>query len=151
MYEFKLDFTKSVPYRYCPSVKKAGALYIQCIAQAPMDIEFRQLRPGIFQITVYKEADKKKLGGKSISYDFGGDNNHTLHTAKVPLILQEKRPFYQNPKWVTIDKMFDSGLSYATHEQVDDFLSNFGTLKMRKITMAVHCKLEAICRKKRQI
>ena len=92
-----------------------------------MDIEFRELRPGIFIITVDKEADKKKLQGKSLSYDFG-EKSHTLHTAKVPFILQEKRAFYQNPKWVSIDKLYESGLQYATHEQVDAFLSNFGTI-----------------------
>ena len=127
MYEFKLDFTKSVPYRYCPGPKEAAALYIQCIAQAPMDIEFRKLRPGIFIITVDSEVDKKKLVGKSLSYDFG-ENSHTLHNAKIPLILQEKRAFYQNPKWITIDRLYDSGLKFATHQQVDTFLANFGEI-----------------------
>ena len=127
MFEFKVDFTKSVPHRYCPSAKEAGALYIQCLAQAPMDIEFLEVRTGIFQITVSNEADKKKLEGKKLSYDFG-ENNHTMNTANIPLILQEKRPFYKNPKWVSIDKMYDSALKYATHEQVDLFLSAFGTI-----------------------
>ena len=128
MFTFKLDFTVSVPFVYCPDARKAGALYIQCIAQAPMNIEFRQISTGIFLITVNNESDKKKLVNKSLSYDFGGNNGHTLKTAKVPLVLQEKRPYYQNPKWVTIDKLYDSGLSCATHKQVDEFLLGYGTL-----------------------
>ena len=127
MYEFKLDFTVSVPYRYCPTLQEAKVNYIQQIAQAPMDIEFRDLRTGIFLITVDTEADKKRLMGKSLSYDFG-EKPHTLHTAKVPFILQEKRAFYANPKWVTIDKLYDSGLQYVSHEQVDVFLARYGTI-----------------------
>ncbi len=127
MHEFKVDFTVSTPYRYCPSLKEAKVLYIQCVAQAPMDIEFRELKTGIFLITVYSEADKKKLVGKYLPFDFG-ENGHSLHSVKVPFNLQEKRPFYQNPKWVSVDKLYASGLQYASHEQVDAFLANYGTV-----------------------
>ena len=59
MFEFKLDFTKSVPPRYCPNAQEAAALYIQCVANAPMDIEFREIRSGLFNITVNDERAKK--------------------------------------------------------------------------------------------
>ena len=71
MFEFKLDFTKYVPYRYCLDPKKASQLYLQHVANAPMDIEFREVRTGIFNITVYSERDKKRLEDKKIKYDFG--------------------------------------------------------------------------------
>ena len=62
-----------------------------------------------------------------MSYDFG-EKSHILHTAKVPFVLQEKRASYANPKWITIDKLFDSGLQYVSHEQVDVFLAKYGTI-----------------------
>ena len=127
MYEFMLDFTKSVPFRYCPSTQETQALYIQCIAQAPMDIEFRSVKTGIFIITVNSEKDKKRLEGGFLTYHFG-ERKHVLHSAKVPLVLQKKRQFYQNPKWITIDKLYDSGLKYASNEQVDAFLTQYGDL-----------------------
>ena len=127
MFEFKIDFTKSVPYRHCPDAQEAAALYIQCVANAPMDIEFRQVRTGLFNITVSSEGDKKRLENKFITYDFG-EKTHVLHTAKVPLILQKKRQFYENPKWITIDKLYDSALRYATNEQIDDFLRKHGEI-----------------------
>jgi len=127
MYEFKLDFSKSVPYRYCPSAKEAGALYIQCVANAPMDIEFRQVKTGLFHITVSSEEDKHRLENKFVTLDFG-ENSHTLHSAKIPLIPIEKQPFYQNPKWITIDKLYDSALKYVTNEQVDEYLKRYGDI-----------------------
>ena len=92
-----------------------------------MDIEFRQVKTGIFLISVSNEKDKSKLVGKSLSYDYG-EKTHTLYTAKVPLLLQKKRHFYQNPKWLTIDKLYDSGLKYASNEQIDAFLTQYGEL-----------------------
>jgi hypothetical protein len=127
MFEFKLDFTKSVPPRYCPNAQEAAALYIQHIANAPMDIEFREIRAGLFNITVNSENDKKRLENKSILYDFG-EKTHILHTAKVPLVLLKKRVFYQNPKWISIDKLYDSVLNFATHEQLDNYLSKYGQI-----------------------
>ena len=127
MYEFKVDFTKSVPFRHCPNSQEAAALYIQCVANAPMDIEFRQVKTGIFNITVSSEADKKRLENKFITYDFG-DRTHELHSAKVPLLLQKTRQFFENPKWVTIDKLYDSALRYATNEEIDDFLKMYGDI-----------------------
>jgi len=127
MFEFLLDFTKSVPFRYCPTTQEAQVLYIQCIAQAPMDIEFRPLKTGIFMITVGNEKDKKRLEGQFLTHDYG-EKPHILHSAKVPLLLQKKRHFYENPKWITIDKLYDSGLKYASNEQVDAFLTKYGDL-----------------------
>ena len=127
MYEFLLDFTKSVPFRYCPTTQEAQVLYIQCVAQAPMDIEFRPLKTGIFMITVDNERDKKKLEGAFLTHDYG-EKPHILHSAKVPLLLQKKRHFYENPKWITIDKLYDSGLKYASNERIDAFLTQYGDL-----------------------
>ena len=127
MYEFKVDFTKSVPFRHCPNAQQAAALYIQCVANAPMDIEFREIKSGIFNITVYNEEDKKRLENKFITHDFG-DRTHELHTAKIPLILQKKRQFFENPKWVTIDKLYDSALRHTTNEEMDEYLKRYGDL-----------------------
>jgi len=92
-----------------------------------MDIEFRQVKAGLFNITVSSEEDKKRLENKFITYDFG-ERTHELHTAKVPLILQKKRQFFDNPKWITIDKLYDSALRYSTNEQIDEFLKGYGDL-----------------------
>ena len=127
MFDFKIDFSKSVPYRFCPDTQAAAALYIQCVANAPMDIEFRKVRPGIFNITVQNERDKKRLENKIITFDFK-ENSHELHSTRIPIELMEKRAFYNNPKWVTIDKMYDSALRYAENEKVDSFLSEFGSI-----------------------
>ena len=62
MFEFKLDFTKAVPPRYCPNAQEAAALYIQCVANAPMDIKFCELKTALFNITVNDEREKKKIG-----------------------------------------------------------------------------------------
>ena len=96
MYEFKLDFTKSVPPRYCPNAQEAAALYIQHVPNCPMDIEFREIRTGLFNITVTTEKDKKRLEGKFITYDFG-EKTHILHSAKIPLILQKKKGILPKP------------------------------------------------------
>ena len=69
MFDFKLDFSKYVPYQFCPSQVEASALYLQCIAQAPMDIEFWKVRDGIYNIMVMSEADKNKLEGKALNYE----------------------------------------------------------------------------------
>ena len=125
MYDFKLDFTKSVPFRYCPDTREAAALYIQCVANAPMDIEFRKVKPGLFNVSVDKEADKKRLEGKFVIFDFG-EKTHILKSARVPLILLKKRLFYNNPKWITIDKLYDSALRYVKNEQIDAYLQAHG-------------------------
>ena len=59
MFDFTIDFTKSVPYRYCPDTPEAAALYIQCVANAPMGIEFRKVKAGLFNVSVETEAEKK--------------------------------------------------------------------------------------------
>ena len=90
MYEFKIDFTKGLPYRFCPDTHQAATLYLQCVANAPQDIEFRKVKDGLFYISVNKEEDKKKLMNKFLLFDFT-EKTHVLHTAKVPLQLMEKR------------------------------------------------------------
>lgn len=126
-YEFQLDFTQGVPHRFCPKYKDVAALYVQCLSQPPMDIEFRELKRGIFMIGVYNDQQKEKLQGKSLVHDWG-DKRHEMKSTTIPLILQKKRAFHQNPKWVTIDKLYDSALRYATNEQLDAFFSDFGDL-----------------------
>ena len=125
MFDFKLDFTATVPFRHCPDTNQAAALYLQCIANAPQDIEFRKVRPGIFNITVNSENEKSRLEGKKLAYDFG-EKAHTLHTASIPLQLVKQKVFYNNPKWLTIDKLYDSALRYTQNDQIDKFLSNYG-------------------------
>jgi hypothetical protein len=127
LYDFKIDFTKSVPYRFCPDTQEAAALYLQCIANAPMDIEFRKIRPGLFNVAVTNEKDKKRLTNKSLSYDFG-TKSHELHTATIPLIPVPKKKFFKNPKWITIDKLFDTALRYSTNEQLDMVLEKYGDI-----------------------
>ena len=96
MFDFKLDFSKYVPYQYCPNPPEAAALYIQCIAQAPMDIEFRKVRDGIFNISVSNETDKKKLEGKSLVYDWG-EKTHVMRSSKIPG-ASEEAPILYKPK-----------------------------------------------------
>ena len=60
-----------------------------------MDIEFREIRTGILNITVYSEMDKKRLEDKKIKYDFG-EKVQKLFTESIPLIQIKKRQFYEN-------------------------------------------------------
>ena len=57
--------------------------------------------------------------------------------AKVPLVLQKKRQFYENPKWITIDKLYDSALRYVINEQIDIVLKNYG-----EIIVATHYEMD---------
>ena len=50
-----------------------------------MDIEFREVRAGIFNITVYSERDRKRLEDKKIKYNFS-EKVHKMFTASIPLI-----------------------------------------------------------------
>ena len=120
MYNFHLDFTKSVPQRYCPNRREAGALYIQHVANCPMDIGFREVSKGIFEIKVFSESDKKRLENKFVNFEFG-ERSHQLNIARVPLVLQPKRLFFENPKWITVDRLYNSSLSQAPDEELDNF------------------------------
>jgi len=102
-------------------------MYLQQLGNPPQDIEFRKIRDGIFQVTVFSETDKKKLEGKFLMHDFG-DQVNKLFSVKIPLVLQEQCKYYNNPKWITIDKLYDSGLRYMTDEQIDNRLKAFGTI-----------------------
>ena len=127
MFDFKLDFSKYVPYQFCPSQVEASALYLQCIAQAPMDIEFRKVRDGIYNIMVMSEADKNKLEGKALNYEWGV-KTHILRSARIPLVLQKKRQLYKNPKWITVDKLYDGPLRFVANEDLDTYFKQYGTI-----------------------
>ena len=49
--EFKLDFCKHLLKQDLPSYKNAVSCYMNTVQGAPLDIKFRNQRPGIFIIT----------------------------------------------------------------------------------------------------
>ena len=71
-------------------------MYLQQLGNPPQDIEFRKIRDGIFQVTVFSETDKKKLEGKCLMHDFG-DQVNKLFSVIILLVLQEQRKYYNNP------------------------------------------------------
>jgi len=127
MYEYNIDFTNDVPPRYCPTAKEVAALYIRCVPNGPMDMGFREVKKGVFEIKVFNEKDKNRLENKFVLFDYGEKVRQRIEV-KVPLILREKRVFYKNPKWITIDKIYDSVLSEATNQEIDEYFSKFGKI-----------------------
>ena len=51
-----------------------------------------------------------------------------MRSSKIPLVLQKKRHFYTNPKWITVDKLYDGPLRFVTNEQLDTFFEQFGKI-----------------------
>jgi len=92
-----------------------------------MDIGFREVSRGIFEIKVFSESDKKRLENKFVNFEFG-ERSHQLTIARVPLVLQPKRLFFENPKWITVDRLYNSSLSQAPDEELDNFFSKFGDI-----------------------
>ena len=107
--DFLLYFTKCVPHSFLPRAREALAAYYQTIANAPIDITFRQSKIGKYVVTV-KAGDIKKIDGKSVTYDYGP--NKKFH-ARVKFEKQPQIQFYTNAKNVYIDWWMDSGLRFA--------------------------------------
>ena len=123
--EFLLDFTKHVPFKYTPSYQQATSFYVQTISQAPMDIQFRQQRPGLFQITVKNEKDSRKLEVSHVLFSFG---KHQENTVKVHFTKLKPRQFYENPKWINIDRLYNSSLQFAKNEDLDKHFEQYGAI-----------------------
>ena len=68
--EYKLDFTSHLQKADLPSYQKASAAYSQIIPGVPLNIEFRQQRPGIF-VKTFSETDAKKLEEKYVTFYYG--------------------------------------------------------------------------------
>ena len=68
MYEYNIDFTNDVPPRYCPTAKDIN---IRCFPNGPMDIGFREVKKGVFEIKVFNEKDKNRLENKFVLFDYG--------------------------------------------------------------------------------
>ena len=69
--EFKIDFTIHLQKSDLPSYQKATAAYAQTIPNAPLGIELRQQKPGIFIVKTFNEADSLKLENSSIIWYYG--------------------------------------------------------------------------------
>ena len=123
--EFKIDFTVHLQKSDLPSYQKATAAYAQTIPNAPLGIELRQQKPGIFIVKTFNEADSLKLENSSIIWYYGKKQDKQV---KVKLNKMPKYKFYSNPKWVTIDWLNDGNLRYVRNKDLDTFLSNYGTI-----------------------
>ena len=109
--------------QYIPRYNVAITEYLQ--QGFPSDIIFRQKKPGLFIITLNKEVDLKRIEGKKLLYKYGKDkkNETTIRFEKM-----EPFQFLQNPKWVTIDGIMDSGLRLAENSEFDQQMKTFGRL-----------------------
>ena len=121
--EYKLDFTLHLQKCDLPSYQKASAAYTQTVPSAPLKIEFRQQRPGIFIVKTFNEPDAQKLMDKYVTYYYG---KNEMNQVKVFLIKLPKFKFYSNAKWVSFDWLNDGNLRFVKNNQLDDFLSEYG-------------------------
>ena len=69
--EFKLDFTAHLQKCDLPSYQKAAAAFSQTVPNAPLNIEFRNKRPGIFIIQTFNENDAKSWKTKTLLFILG--------------------------------------------------------------------------------
>lgn len=123
--EFRVDCTLYLQRKDLPTYQKAASAYAQTIPNAPLNIEFRQQKPGVFIVKTFTEVDAKKLVGKYITFYYG-KNEQCM--AKVVLEKLPKYIFYSNPKWVSIDWLNDGNLRYVENEQLNTFLSEYGDI-----------------------
>lgn len=109
-----------------PNYQAAVAAYTSTVPGAPIGVEFRQQRPGIFILKTFSEKDANKVENSSgVTYYYGKSQNKQckVRFAKLP-----KFKFHTNPKWITIDWVQDSGLRFATNEEFDKFMSDYGRI-----------------------
>ena len=123
--EFKIDYTIYLQRADLPTYQKATSAYNQTIPNAPMGVEFRQQRPGIFIVKTFNEADALKLENASITFYYGKNEHKQI---KVSLVKMPKYKFYSNPKWISFDWLNDGNLRYVKNSDLDGFLENYGTI-----------------------
>lgn len=123
--EYKLDFTAYLPKEYLPTYNKAASAYTQTVNQAPLDVTFRQQKPGVFVLKTNSAKDSKKIEASKVRYSYG---KHEQKDIAIPFKKVTPWQFYENPKWLTIEGMYDSGLQLATNEDFDEILIKYGTL-----------------------
>ena len=105
--EFKIDFTSHLQKADLPTYQKASAAYNQTLPGAPLNVEFRRQRDGIFIVRTFSENDAKKLEEKYLTFYYGKNEKKQV---KFNLIKMPKFVFYQNPKWIYIDWLSDGNL-----------------------------------------
>ena len=66
--EFKLDFQVHLLKADLPTYKQALTAYVNTVQGAPLDINFRTQRPGIYVIKTSSDKDAKKLENKHVTY-----------------------------------------------------------------------------------
>lgn len=124
--EFMLDFTVKLQKHELPTYQKVSSCYAQTLLSAPLNIMFRQTKPGVFILQTFNEKDTKKIEGKFITYEYKNKKQErqiNVHFKKLP-----KYKFYSNAKWIKIDWVQDSGLRFAENSIFDNFLGKFGTI-----------------------
>ena len=123
--EFKLDFQVHLLKNDLPNYREALSSYRNSVQGAPLKIDFRQQRPGIFIIKTCTDQDEKKLENTFLTYYYGKKQEKQV---KVKFQKLPKYRCYTDPKWVTIDWIQESGLRFAEDKIFDDFLMNYGTI-----------------------
>lgn len=123
--EFKLDFQVHVRKQDLPTYQSASAAYANTVPNAPIGIEFRQQKPGVFIVKTFNEKDAKKIENAALTYYYGVN---LKNQCKVKFSKMPKFVFYSNPKWLTVDWVQDSGLRYATNDDFDEFFSGYGDI-----------------------
>lgn len=123
--EFKLDFQVHLLKADLPTYKQALTAYVNTVQGAPLDINFRTQRPGIYVIKTSSDKDAKKLENKHVTYYYGKKQDKQV---KVKFEKLPKFQIFTDPKWVTIDWVEDSGLRYTDNDFFDNFLKEYGTI-----------------------
>ena len=87
--EFKLDFTAHLQKCDLPSYQKAAAAFSQTVPNAPLNIEFRNKRPGVFIIQTFNDNDAKKLEDKNVTFYHGKNENKQVNVKleKLPIMV----------------------------------------------------------------
>lgn len=122
--EFKLNFQNHLIKSDLPNYREAITSYRNSVPGAPLKIDFRQQRPGVFIIKC-SEEDSKKLENKSLTFYYGKKQERQI---KVKFDKLPKYQAFADPKWVTFDWIQESSLRFAGDKVFDDFLSNYGTI-----------------------
>ena len=123
--EYKLDFTLFLSKDHIPSYSKAASAYTQTVNQAPIQINFRQQKPGVFILKTFNAKDSEKIEHSKVRYSYGSRNKKEV---LIPFKKLEPWKFYENPKWITIDGLYDSGLRLATDSDFDQLYSKYGDI-----------------------
>ena len=99
--EFMLDFTAKLQKHELPTYQKVSSCSAQTLLSAPLNIMFRQTKPGVFILQTFNEKDTKKIEGKFITYEYKNKKQKRQINVHFKKLLKYK--FYSNAKWINID------------------------------------------------